>query len=152
MKVILLKDIENVGKKFEIKDIKPGHARNFLIPQNSAKPATKQNLEWLEEQKKVVEAAVTEELKHVQELASKIDGLEVTMMVKIGEDGQLFESINTQKISEKLKEMGFEVKKSQINLEKPIKEAGEFPVKVSLDHNLEAELNVIITGEKEAEM
>lgn len=152
MKVILLQDIENVGKKFEIKDVKPGHARNLLIPQNLVKAATKENLKWLEEQKKVVEEAVTEELKMTQELASKIDGLEVAMMVKIGEDGQLFESINAAKISEKLKEMGFEVKKSQINLAKPIKEAGEFPVKVALDHNLEAELNVIITGEKEAEI
>ncbi len=152
MKVILLKDVENVGKKYEVKDVKPGHARNLLIPQNLVKPATKQNMEWLEVQKKVMEAEVTEELKQVQELASQIDGLEVAISVKIGEDGQLFESINAQKISEKLKEMGFVVKKAQVSLEKPIKEAGEFAVKINLDHNLEGEINLIITGEKEAEI
>jgi|SRR6185436_9718943 len=152
MKVILLRDVENVGKKYEVKDVKPGHARNLLLPQNLVKPATKQNLEWLEAQKKVMEEAVTEELKQVQELASKIDGIEVAIGVKVGDDGQLFESINAAKVSEKLKEMGFEVKKGQINLEKPIKEVGEFPVKISLDHNLEAEINIIITGEKEAEI
>ncbi|OGZ66077.1 MAG: 50S ribosomal protein L9, partial [Candidatus Staskawiczbacteria bacterium RIFCSPHIGHO2_01_FULL_41_41] len=113
MKVILLQDIENLGKKYEIKDVKPGHARNLLIPQNLVKPATKANLHWLEGQKKIVEEMVTEELKQAQELASKIDGLEVAVTVKIGEDGQLFESISAAKISEKLKEMGFEVKKSQ---------------------------------------
>ena len=150
MKVILLQDIENVGKKYEIKDVKPGHARNLLIPKNLVKPATKPNLQWLEGQKKIMEEMVTEELKQAQELASKIDGLEVAITVKIGEDGQLFESISAAKISEKLKEMGFDVKKSQISLEKPIKEAGEFAVKVNLDHNLEGEINVIVSGEKEA--
>lgn len=152
MKVILLKDVENVGKKYEVKDVKPGHARNLLIPQGLVKAATRQNMEWLEGQKKVMEAEVTEELKLTQELASKIDGLEVAMEVKVGDDGQLFESINSAKVSEKLKGMGFEVKKGQINLEKPIKEVGEFGVKISLDHNLEAEINLIITGEKEAEV
>lgn len=149
MKVILLEDVENVGKKYEVKDVKPGHARNLLIPQNLVKPATKQNMEWLAKEKKAMEEAAGEELKQVQELASQIDGLEVAMAVKIGEDGQLFESITTAKISDKLKEMGFEVKKGQIGLEKPIKEAGEFAVKVNLDHNLEGEINLIITGEKE---
>ena len=152
MKVILLKDVENVGKKYEIKDVKPGHARNLLIPQGLVKVANKANMEWLETQRAVIEKEVTEELKQAQELASQIDGLEVAMPVKIGDDGQLFESINAAKISEKLKEMGFEVKKTQIILEKPIKEPGEFKVKVNLDHNLETEINLIITGEKEAEI
>lgn len=152
MKVILLQDIENVGKKYEVKEVKPGHARNLLIPQNLVKLANKENLKWLKAQKEIIEAEVTDELKQAQSLASNLDGLEVAIAVKIGDDGQLFESINAAKISEKLKAMGFEVKKGQINLEKPIKEAGEFEVKVSLDHNLEAQLNVIITGEKEAEI
>lgn len=152
MKVILLQDVENVGKKYEVKDVKSGHARNFLIPQNLVKLANKANMAWLKTQKELMEKEVTEELKQAQELASRIDGLEVPIAVKIGEDGQLFESITAVKISEKLKGMGFEVKKSQVTLEKPIKEAGEFKVKVNLDHNLEGEINIIITGEKEAEI
>lgn len=148
MKVILLEDIENVGKKYEIKDVKPGHARNFLVPNNLVKLATKQNVQWLKKQKEIIEKAAEEDLKKSQGLASQIDGIEVTIMVKVGPEGQLFESINTIKISEKLKEMGFNVKKSQINLKNPIKELGEFPVKVNLDHNLEAEIDVIIVAEK----
>ena len=81
-------------------------------------------------------------------MASKLDGLELSIAIKIGEEGQLFESITSQKILEKLKEMGFEVKKSQISLEKPIKELGEFPVKINLDHNLEIEIKLIVTEEK----
>jgi large subunit ribosomal protein L9 len=91
------------------------------------------------------------DLKKSQELASKIDGIEVSVSVKVGDEGQLFESINSQKIAEALKEMGFEVKKSQIKLIEPIKELGEFNVNVNLDHNLEADIKVIITAEKSNE-
>jgi large subunit ribosomal protein L9 len=69
--------------------------------------------------------------------------------VKIGEEGQLFESITSQKIAEKLKELGFEVKKTQIDLVEPIKEMGEFPVKIKFEHNLEAEIKLIVTEEKQ---
>jgi len=137
-----------VGKKYEVKEVKSGHARNLLIPQNLVKPATKQNVKWLESQKETIALEAEEDLKKAQELASKLDGVEVAIAVKVGGDGQLFESINSAKISEKLKEMGYEVKKSRILLEKPIKEVGETAVKVNLDHNLETEIRVIIMEEK----
>lgn len=148
MKVILLKDVENVGKKYEVKDVKPGFARNFLIAQDLAKLASKANLEWLESQREVIQKEAEEDLKASQELASRLDDLEVVITDKVNDEGHLFDSVNAQKISEKLKEMGFEVKKSQIVLEKPIKELGEFMVKIALDHNLEAEIKVQVTKEE----
>jgi len=150
MKVILLKDIENIGKKYEIKDVKDGYAKNFLLPQNLVKLATKDAIKWVESQKEVMEKEAEEELKKIQETASQIDGIEVTIGMKVGEDGQLFESVSNTKIAEKLKEMGYEVKKSKIALTKPIKETGEFPVKINLDHNLEVEIKLIVTGQTEA--
>ena len=147
MKVVLLQDVENVGKKYEVKEVKNGHARNFLIPNNMAKAATKQTLKWLESQKEVLAKEVEEDLKKAQELASSLDGLEVSIAVRVCEEGQLFESINSIKISEKLKEMGFVVKKSHIKLAEPIKEVGEFPITITLDHNLEPEIKVIVSGE-----
>lgn len=147
MKVILIEDVENLGKKYEVKDVKPGYARNFLIPKNMVKLATKQNLKWLKDQQEIIEKEAVEDLKKAQELTSQIDGIEVTINVKVGESGQLFESINNVKIAEKLKSLGFNVKKSQIKLEDPIKEVGEFPIKVMLDHNLEAEIRLIIVEE-----
>ncbi|MDO8530481.1 MAG: 50S ribosomal protein L9 [bacterium] len=149
MKVILLEDVENVGKKYEVKEVKDGHARNFLIPQKLAKAVTKQTLKWLKDQKEVMEKEAEDDLKKAQELASQIDGIEVPILLKVGPEGQLFESVNNVKISEKLKEMGFEVKKSQIILAEPIKTLGEHPVKINLDHNLETEIQVIIGEEKE---
>ena len=148
MKIILLQDIDNLGKKYEIKEVADGYARNFLIPKGLAKPATKENLKWLESQKEIEVKKAEEELKKVQEVATNIDGQEIIILVKVGAEGQLFESITSQKIYEKLKELGFEIKKSQIDLPEPIKELGEFPVKIKLEHNLEAEIRIIVVEEK----
>src|SRR4030066_265836 len=104
MKIILLKDVEKVGKQFEVKEVKEGYARNFLIAKGLAKPATEEALKWLEVQKKIQE----------------------------------------KKAEDKLKEIGFDVKKTQIELPEPIKELGEFPIKIKLEHNLEVEIRVIV--------
>lgn len=148
MKVILLQDVENLGKKYEVKNVKAGYARNFLIPKDLVKPATKEALKWLETQKEIETKLAEEELKKVQNFVSEVDGLEITISVKVGEDGQLFESITPQKIAEKLKTDGFEIKKNQILLADPIKELGEFPIKITFAHGLEAEIRVIIVEEK----
>jgi len=148
MKIILLQDIDNLGKKYEIKEVADGYARNFLIPKGLAKPATKENLKWLETQKEIEVKKAEEELKKVEAVATNIDGQEIIIPVKIGEEGQLFESITSQKIYEKLKELGFEIKKSQIDLPEPIKELGEYPVKIKFEHNLEAEIKIIVVEEK----
>ena len=148
MKIILLEDIEKLGKKFDIKEVADGYALNFLIPKGMVKKATKETLNWLKVQKENLAKKSEDELKKTQDFASSIDGQEIMLPVKIGEEGQLFESITSQKIVEKLKELGFEVKKTQIDLVEPIKEMGEFPVKIKFEHNLEAEIKLIITEEK----
>jgi len=149
MRVILLQDIDDLGKKYEIKEVKDGYARNFLIPKGLAKSATEEALIWLETQKEIETKRAEEELKKIQAFASSIDGQEVIIPIKIGEEQQLFESITAQKISEKLKELGFDIKKTQIDLAEPIKELGEFPIKIKFEHNLEAEIRIIVTEEKE---
>lgn len=148
MRVILLHDIDKVGKKYDVKEVADGYARNFLIPKGLARPATEEALKWLEAQKEIAAKKVEEELKKVQEMASAIDGQEIIIPVKVGEEGQLFESITSQKISEKLKEIGFEIRKNQIELPEPIRELGEFLLKIKFEHNLEAEIKVIVTEEK----
>jgi len=148
MRIIFLKDVDKVGKKYEIKEVKNGYARNFLIPNGLAKPATKEAIVWLETQKEIEEKKSEKELKKTQEVASTFDGQEIIIPVKIGKErDQLFESITAQKISEKLKELGLEIKKNQIELPEPIKELGEYPVKIKFEHNLEAEIKVIVVTE-----
>ena len=148
MRVILLQDVENLGRKYEIKDVKDGYARNFLIPNGLVKKAIPKALKWLKVKKEVELKKIEEDLKKVQEQASAVDGYELVIPVKIGEKDQLFASINKRKIFEKLKEAGFGIKEPQIKLEDPIKEVGEYPIKIKFDHNLEAKIRVIITEEK----
>ncbi len=150
MLVILLKDVDKVGKKFEVKEVKDGYARNFLIPQGLVKQATKEAITWLETQKETEEKKAEESLKKIQDVASAIDDQEVVIQVQVGGEDQLFESVTSQKISDKLKELGFDIKKSQIELSQPIKETGEFPVKIKFEHNLEAEIRVIVSKAEEA--
>ena len=148
MKVILLKDIENIGEKFEIKDVANGYAKNFLIPKSLVKLATKENLKWLESQKAIITEKAEAELKHVQEIVSKMDGLEIVVPVKTAKQDKIFGSITSNKIAELLEEQGFKIKKSQIQLESPIKEVGERQVKISFPHGLEAEIRIIVEEEK----
>ena len=148
MKVILIKDVKKLGKKYEVKKVSDGYARNYLIPQGLAIQASDKLLKWAESQKEMEEKKAEERLKKVSSLVSEIDGLEVEIPVKVGKEGQLFEKVNQQKISEGLKKLGFEIKKSQIELKKPLGELGEFPVKIKFEHNLEAEIKVIIIEEK----
>lgn len=148
MRVILLQDIDKLGKKYEIKEVAEGYARNFLFPKGLVKLATKETIKWAELQKELVEKKAEEDLEKTQEKIAGIDGQEIVIPVKTGENDQLFESVSTKRISEKLEELGFKVKKSQIDLQKPIKELGEFPIKVKFEHNLEAEIKLIIVEEK----
>ncbi len=148
MKVILLKDVEKLGKRLEVKDVEKGYARNYLIPNDLARPATKESLEWLEIQKEITQKKEEGQLKETQVLVAKTDGRELNFSMKVGDKGQLFESLNAQKIKDALKEEGIEISKDQVQLKEPIKELGEFTVKINFDHNLESSVKVIITEEE----
>ncbi|MDD2913119.1 MAG: 50S ribosomal protein L9 [Candidatus Pacebacteria bacterium] len=147
MKVILIEDVNGLGKKYEVKNVADGYARNFLIPNNLAKIATENALLWLEAQKEIMEKKTEDDLAKAQKVASKIDGMEIAIPVKLGEKGQLFEKITAVKIAEKLKEEGIEIEKKQIKLENPIEELGEYSVKIKLEHNLEPEVKVVVSEE-----
>jgi large subunit ribosomal protein L9 len=148
MKVILLKDVEKLGQKGDVKEVADGYARNFLIPNKLAVLATKAELVKLEEQKKIEAQKAEEELVHFQEIASQIDGLELEIPAKVSEDGKLFGAVAASQIAEKLKEKGFEIKKEQIKTGEPIKEIGEYEATVEFPHNLEAEIKIIVVEEK----
>lgn len=151
MKVILLENIKQLGQKYEIKNVKDGYARNYLIPKGLAIPATKEKIEWALKQQEIYAKKAEEKLKEVQKMAEKLDGQEIIFSVKVGEKGQLFEAINNVKIAQKLKEMGFEVKKNQVLLEEPIKELGEYQIKLALEEGLEPEITLIVNAEEEKE-
>jgi len=144
MKVILLRDIKKLGKKFEVKEVSPGYARNLLIPNGYAILADKQSLKRLEIQKNIEMKKTEERQKENEKMIKELEGKEIKIDTKIGEKGQLFETINEQKIADKLKEMGFAVEKSNIEINEPIKCQGEYLVKLKLDNNLEGKIKIII--------
>ncbi|NQV00656.1 MAG: 50S ribosomal protein L9 [Parcubacteria group bacterium] len=148
MKVILLKDVEKLGKEGEIKQVADGYARNFLIPKQMAVLATKSEMAQAEEQKKIDTQKAEEELALFQGIASQIDGLELEVPVKINEEGKLFGAITANQIAEKLKEKGFKIKKEQVKLKDPIKELGEYEIAIEFPHNLETKIKVIVLEEK----
>lgn len=149
MKVILLKDIENLGRKFEVKEVSDGYARNRLFPDKLAKMATPDELKKLDKEKSKKASQAEADLAKTEEMIGKIDGTEVVIPMKIAKTGKLYESVNSQKISVELKKLGFDVKKSQVALLHPIKELGEYNVKIEFDMGLEAEIRVIVTEEME---
>ena len=149
MKVILLKDIAKLGKKGDIKEVAKGYARNFLLEKNWVTLATNSEMAKLEEQKEIEAQQAEEELIRFQEIAEQIEGLEVEILVKAGEDGKLFGAVTSATVSDKLKEMGYDITKEQIKLENPIKELGEQEISIELPHNLEASIKVIVAAAEE---
>ena len=148
MKVILLQDIDKLGKKGDIKEVADGYARNLLIPNKMAVLASKSEIIKAEEQKKIDTEKAEQELIRFQEVASQLDGFELEIPAKVGEDNKLFGAITTVKISEELKKNNFEIEKNKIKLEEPIKEIGEYEIPIELPHNLEAKIKLIVTEEK----
>jgi len=150
MKVILLKDVKDFGKKGEIKNVSDGYARNFLFPQKSAKVVTESLIKEIEKEKELEAQKAEKELATTQELVKKVDGQEIEIAAKVDEEGKLYGSINETKISETLKILKFNVNKKQIKIPQPIKEVGEHPVTLLFDHGLEAEIKIIVVEEKPA--
>lgn len=145
MKIILKQDVEDLGKEGEIKEVSDGFARNYLIPEGMAKRATEDKVEEVKKQRKKEEEKKEEELEELQNKVSELDGQEIEVEVKIGEEGQLYSSVSEGKIQNALKEEGFEVKRKQIALEDAIEELGEFTVDLNFKHNLEAQIRVIVS-------
>ncbi|MEF8847301.1 MAG: 50S ribosomal protein L9 [Candidatus Paceibacterota bacterium] len=144
MKIILQQDVEDLGEEGEIKEVSDGFARNYLIPEGMAKRATEEKVEEVKKRREKKEEKKEKELEELQDKVSELDGREIEVEVKVGEEGQLYESVSAGKIQNALKEEGFKVKRKQIELEDTIEELGEFKVDLSFKHNLEAQIRVIV--------
>jgi len=150
MKIILLKNVEKLGKQGEIKEVAFGYARNFLIPRGLADMATPDLVERIGKMKKNEEVRAEADLHQTERLGSKLDGKGFEMSVKATEDGKLYASITPAKISSLLKDNGFAITKEQVKTE-PIKVLGEHSILIQLPHALEATIIIDIKPEKDNE-
>lgn len=148
MKVILLKDVKNLGKKNEIKDVSDGYGRNFLIKKSLAKLATNPEIEIAKKRKQKEDLSKEEEKIKEKELIKKLGLLKLDIFVKVGEKEQLFESITPQKVAEIIKEKGFGISKEQVLIDQPIKELGEHFVGIKLKHGGETKVKIEVIKEK----
>ncbi len=148
MKIIILEDFPKLGHKGEVKNVRDGFARNFLIPRNLVIPATSQNLKQLHLQLAQKAQEKQTELSETQKLAEKLNGFVLTLQTKFTKTGKIYGGISAQKISDELAKNGFNIEKNQILLKEPIKEAGEYSVKIKLAPNVEAKLEIKIVSFK----
>ena len=145
MKVILMSNVENLGKSGDVVSVKPGYARNMLIPMGLALRASKRNIAVATEQKRVTLAKVKRENQAMEILAKKLSKVEITIEVKVGEEEKMFGSITNKDIHKELIDKGFELDKNQIFINEPIKALGIYhiTVKVAKDITSDVKLYVI---------
>ncbi len=145
MEVILLEKIENLGDLGDKVNVKPGYARNYLIPKAKAKYATEENLKEFEEQKAELEKIATENLEIAKKRNSKLDGVVLKLMVEANDEGMLFGSIGPYEIEKQLIENGHEVSRKEIRMpEGPIKKIGEYPININLGIDVDATINLVV--------
>ena len=140
--LILLERVENLGQMGQLVKVKPGFARNYLLPQKKALRATKENLAYFESQRAQLEANNLHRKSEATEVAGKLEGLSVVVVRQAGESGQLYGSVSARDIADAVTEAGFTIEKGQVVLERPIKSLGLHSVRISLH----PEVSVAITA------
>ena len=149
MKVILLQDIKNVGKKDEIINANDGYARNFLFPKKLALEATKDNLLKLEAKKASNKHKKDLEIEENKKIANKIEELTLELSVKAGANGKTFGGITTKEIAEGLKKQhNIEIDKKKIMLKETIKTIGRFTVDIKFGDGVSAKLALVVEAEQ----
>ena len=150
MEVILLERIEKLGQMGDVVNVKPGFARNFLLPKSKALRKTKQNLEHFEKQKAQLEADNLTNKKEASEVGAKLAGLTVTIIRAAGESGQLYGSVTSRDIAEAVSKKGIKIAKQQVTLDRALKTLGLEPIRVSLHPEISVEIvaNIARTDEE----
>jgi len=149
MQVILLEKIGKLGSLGDLANVKSGYARNFLIPQGKAKPATKANMAEFETIKADLQAKEATAVKDAQTKAEAMSGVVCTIKANAGDEGKLFGSIGTAEIVESLATSGHEIEKRDLNMPEAIRFVGEYEVSVTLYTDIIVTIKVIVEALEE---
>ena len=144
MRVILQKDIPNLGEAGDIKDVSTGYARNFLLPRKMVIAASEGSKKALQHQKKLIEIKKDKRKKEQEKLLASLSTIELTVPAYAGEEGKLFGSITSMDISKKLAELGYNIDKKKIHLGETIKQVGTYTVQIKLDAGITAEVKLTV--------
>ena len=148
VEVILRKDVADLGLAGEMVNVRPGYARNYLIPQGIALAATEGNRRRFEEERRQVEQSAERVREAAQELAGELEGREVGFVRRASESGRLFGSVTAADIADELEKEGVAVDRRTIRLEDPIKDLGEHEVPVRVHMDIEPTLKVSVVAEE----
>ncbi len=150
MKVLLLKDVENVGKTGEVKDVADGYFRNYLAPKGLAAPATASTLKQVADAKAAQARREAKEAAKNRSLADRISTTELRFRVKVGEQHRLYGAITAANIAERLQsQIGQPVDKRHVDLEEPIHHLGTYEVRVHLAHDVNPKVTIVVEREGE---
>ena len=144
MKVILLNDVENLGFAGDILVVKPGYARNKLIPQGLALRASNKNIAVASERKKVASVKLERENIALQKLAKKLSNVEITIEVNVGEEEKMFGSITNLDVHKELTSKGYDLDKNQIIIDEPIKALGIYHAKVRIAKGITSDVKLYV--------
>ena len=147
MKVILIQDVDNLGKIGDSVNVKNGYARNFLIPNKLALFANDQNMKSIESMLKQQELKNAKERSNLESLSKVLDKVTLKFELKAGEEGKLFGSVTSQMISDELAKQDLNIDKKEIVLDEPIKELGKHKVNIDLGENLSASIQIKVNEE-----
>ncbi len=142
IKVILREDVSAVGRAGEVKEVKDGFARNFLIPKKLALVATVQSLKQIESEQKKQAAKMLLEKKKAEEVIQRLKDLSITIAVEVNEEEKLYGSLTTQDIAKAISAEGIEIDKKNIVLDEPIKEPGIYDLSIKLHTDMVAKVKV----------
>ena len=151
MKLLLKEDVDGLGFCGEEVEVKDGYGRNFLIPNGKALLATPNNLKAFNHQKRVVQAKVKKVTGIAQEVADKIRTVTIQIKKKMGDGGKMFGAVTAQEISDLLKAKGIDIDRRKIQIQEPIKKAGEYSIPAKLHPEVTAEIKLTVEGEKVVE-
>ena len=147
MKVILREDVENLGKAGDVVKVADGFGRNYLIPKRLAVLADVRNLRALEHDRRVIGARAKKTRKTAEELGGKLSSLFLTIPAKAGEGGKLFGAVTSRDIAQALEQAGVPVDRKMVLLAEPIKQIGEYKVKVKAGTEMVPEISVKVVAE-----
>ena len=147
MKVILQKDVKNLGKKGEAVEVSEGYARNYLMPRGLVVMATDANLRTLKQEQDAKQNRKDREKREAEQLADTLGKMKVHVTDKAGDAGRIFGSVTSADIAAALEKQGVKVDKRKIELKEPIKVLGEYKVDVRVYQEMSATLTVKVTGE-----
>ncbi len=149
MEIILREDVDNLGSRGDLVKVANGYARNFLIPQKKAVAATDSNRKIVEQERDAHNRREAKLKAEFEGLAKLLNGTEVTIAQKVGENDQLFGSVTSQNIADMLEKKGFSIERRKIQLEEPIRTLGEHKVTVRLHREVTAEITVNVVKDAE---